>query len=276
MVSDLISLPKKDNAMPSSLKIIVLAIMLAISMTAQPQEDETEKYYESGALQFHYSYRKGKLHGITKEHYETSELRAEYNYKAGQLIAKKEFRRNGDLEYELKYEDGNKYETQIEYYATGELFRQRTLVNGKREGLEIEFYRNGQKKAERNYVTGKKEGSAKGYHINGNLQGDWKFKNGEPESATLYYSTGEKWLVHKDFDQKGHLNGSSKEYDKKGSLMALRYYEDDEMVKRRRLNRWTRFIYSEYTITIAIILVAIFVLGLFMMELSSRFRERHS
>jgi antitoxin component YwqK of YwqJK toxin-antitoxin module len=262
--------------MPSSLKIIVLAMMLAVSMTAQPQEDKTEKYYESGALQFQYSYRKGKLHGTTKEYYETGELKAEYNYKAGQLIAKKEFRHNGDLEYELKYEDGNKYETQIEYYTTGELFRQRTLVNGKREGLEIEFYRNGQKKAERNYIEGKKEGSAKGYHINGNLQGDWIFKNGEPVSATLYYSTGEKWLVHKDFDENGRLNGSSKEYDKQGSLMALRYYEDDEMIKRRRLNRWTRLLYSEYAIAIAIIMVTTFIIGIFTMELRTRFREKHS
>jgi len=256
--------------MQSSLKIIVLAIMLVMSMmTSAQQEEETEKYYESGVLQFQYSYRKGKLHGITKEYYETGELRAEYNYKTGQLIAKKTFRRNGDLEYELKYEDGNKYETQIEYYTTGELFRQRTLVNGKREGLEIEFYRNGQKKAERNYVSGKKEGSAKGYHINGNLQGDWLFKNGEPFSATLYYSTGEKWLVHTDFNEKGRLNGSSKEYAKEGNLMAIRYYEDDQMVKRRRLTRWTRFFYAGYTQIILLASVIFLIAILAISELKS-------
>ncbi len=179
------------------------------------------------------------MHGLTKEFYETGELKAEHTYKSGKLIAQKKFRRNGSLEYEMKYnKEGNKIETQIEYYQTSELFRQRNLINGKREGLEIEYYRNGQKKAERNYKNGRKEGSAKGFHINGNVQGDWIFEHGEPAMATIFYSTGEKWLLHTDFDRKGMLNGVTKEYNKEGQLMALRYYENNGMIKRRRITGW--------------------------------------
>ncbi len=220
------------------IKVILLTIMLVASSAFAADE---KKYYDNGTIQFEYSYRSGQLHGLTKEFYETGELKGEHEYRAGKLVNKRNFRRNGDLEYELKYEDGQKIEYKIEYHPTGERFRQRTLINGKREGLEIEFHRNGKKKAERNYIADKKEGSAKGYYINGRLQGDWLFENGEPVSATIFYSTGEKWLVHSDFDSKGRLNGSSKEYEKDGNLKAIRYYKDNDMEQRRRVSRWLRW-----------------------------------
>ncbi|MEN8216544.1 MAG: toxin-antitoxin system YwqK family antitoxin [Pseudomonadota bacterium] len=225
--------------MQSSLKTVLLAILLVLSVTAVSQV--TEEYYESGALQFEYSYRNGKLHGLTKEYYETGELKAESDYRADKLVAQKIFRRDGNLEYELKSKDGQKIETRKMYYPTGELSREQSFVNGKLEGLEFDYYQDGQKKAERHYVNGQRDGSAKGYHMNGKVQGDWLFQNGNPVSATLFYSTGEKWLVHTDFDKKGRLNGTSKEYDKKGTLMALRYYEENEMVKRRRIGSWSRW-----------------------------------
>ena len=223
-----------------AMKIVLLTLLLLIAPTTDllAQAKESATYYESGALHFEYSYLNGELHGTTREYYETGELKAEHVYQNGQLISKKEYHRNGDLEYEMKYEDGHKIETQIEYYQTGQLFRQRSFLDGNRHGLEIEFYRNGQKKAERNYKYGKKEGSAKGYHSNGKLQGDWIFKNDEPVSATIYYNTGEKWLVHTQFDKDGRLNGVSKEYDKAGNLIAKRYYKDDQLIQRKRVDSW--------------------------------------
>lgn len=221
----------------------LLMIMMMILVVSSIQADDIDKkYYDSGALQFQYEYRNGKLHGTIEEFYETGELKAEYNYRSGDLISKKTFSRDGKLEYELRHKNNDKYETQLEYYQSGELHLKRSLINGKREGLEIEYYRNGNKKAERNYVNGKKEGVARGYHFNGKLQGDWIFKNGEPVSATIYYSSGEKWLVHV-FDGNGRLNGTSKEYDKDGNLMAMRYYNDDEMVKRKKIRPWLRWMY---------------------------------
>ncbi|MCK5524470.1 MAG: toxin-antitoxin system YwqK family antitoxin [Thiomargarita sp.] len=226
--------------MSSFIKLVLLAVTLLCSVMVMAQQ-EPEEYYDSGALHFEHQFRNGKLYS-SKEYYDPTGIKAEMVYKANKLIAKKIFRRNGDLEYELKYDDGKKIETQIEYYSTtGEAFRRRTLVNGKRVGLEIEYYSDGQTKAERNYINGKKEGSARGYHLNGKLQGDWVFQNGEPILATLFYSTGEKWLIHTDFDEKGRLNGVSKEYDKEGKLMALRYYKKNDMVKRDRVGFWLRW-----------------------------------
>ncbi|EDN67659.1 secreted protein [Beggiatoa sp. PS] len=43
---------------------------------------------------------------------------------------------------------------------------------------------------------------------------NWKFKNSQFQSDILFYSTGEKWLVH-TFNDKGQPNGISKEYNKK-------------------------------------------------------------
>ena len=260
--------------MPQSFKLVLLAITLVVLSVAAQSQPPVKKY-DGGTVQFEYSYRSGKLHGTTKEYYETGELKAEHDYKMGRLIGKREFRRNGDLEYELRYENGQKVETKIRYYATGERFRQWVLVNGKREGIELDFYRDGQKKAERNYINGKKEGSAKGFHINGRVQGDWLFENGEPSAATIFYSTGEQWLVHTDFNDKGMLNGTSKEYDKAGNLMAIRYYKDNEMIKRTRVSRWWAwwFLFSNQIkifVAIGIIVIVSLVFGI----VGFRVRER--
>lgn len=204
-------------------------------------EDEGKEYYDNGAIHFEYSYLDGQLHGTTKEYYETSEPKAEIVYDRGKQVSARYFLRNGKLEREIRYVAGKKNETQMEYYNTGELFRERKFVNGKLEGLEKEYYQNGKLKAERNYVNGKKEGSAKGFHKNGNLQGDWIFQNGVPVSATIYYRTGELWLEHTAFDTSGRLNGISLEYDKAGSLIAERYYVDDQLVKRKRKLDWFLF-----------------------------------
>jgi len=218
-------------------RVILLSILsfLLIPMSLAAPKDKT--YYDSGEIHFEYSYQAGKLNGITKEYFETGELKAEVNYRDGKLDWKKEYLRNGKLKHELRLSGGKKYETEIQYYPTGELFRERTLINGKRHGLEIDYYKNGKKKAERNYINGKKEGNAKGYHNNGNVQGDWYFEDGVPVKAIIFYRSGERWLEHTDFIA-GRLNGISQEYDKEGNLIALREYQEDQLIKRRRFRGW--------------------------------------
>ena len=90
---------------------------------------------------------------------------------------------------------------------------------------------------------------------------NWIFENGKPVSPIIFYRTGEKWLVHTDFDDQGQLNGVSKEYSKDGRLMALRYYENNELVKRERINRWWDGGLSKHTKT-AIIIITIIVITL--------------
>jgi antitoxin component YwqK of YwqJK toxin-antitoxin module len=76
------------------------------------------------------------------------------------------------------------------------------------------------------------------------VQGDWQFKNGEPVSAVIFYRNGAVWLEHNDFNEKGQLHGVSKEYDKQGKIIALRYYEENEMVKRKKATFWSRWFWS--------------------------------
>jgi antitoxin component YwqK of YwqJK toxin-antitoxin module len=224
-------------------RFLLIFIILVFSVSVQSEETK-KKYYDSGVVQFEYSFKNGKLHGVTKEFYESGVIKAESTYKADRLIAQKKFNLNGDNEYEMRYEQGKKLEITRRYYSTGELFRKRTLVNGKLEGLEIDYYKDGNKKAERQYINGLKEGSAKGFHYNGNVQGDWQFKNGEPVSAIIYYRNGAVWLEHKDFNNKGQLDGVSKEYNKQGKLVALRFYKENEMVKRTKVGPWFRWFWS--------------------------------
>lgn len=227
-------------------KFLLLLFLLTVTAIAYSQPPELpvppaheikKEYYEGGILHFEKSYLDDQLDGPYREYYETSEVKSEKTYDKGKLSFQRDYRANGQLEYEMKYDSkSNKLETQIEYYSTGELHNERVLLNGKREGLEVEYYQNGQKKAERNYKGGKKHGNAKGYYNNGNLQGDWEFEEGLPIAATIYYRTGEKWLVH-HFDN-GKLNGVTKEYDKNGNLMAERIYQNDQLVERKRKTSW--------------------------------------
>lgn len=215
--------------------LIAVLLFSFMNLSVYAAEEKDKAYYPSGAIHFEYARMNGRLHGTTKEYFETGELKAEIVYKDGKLESKREFLRNGKLSNELRITGGKKYETQIQYYPTGELFRERSLVNGVLEGLETDYYQNGKKKAERRYENGRKEGNSKGYHNNGNLQGDWEFLNGVPVKATIYYRTGEKWLVHDAFDEQGNLNGITYEYGKDGGLIARRFYENNQMIRRERI-----------------------------------------
>lgn len=67
----------------------------------------------------------------------------------------------------------------------------------------------------------------------------WKFKKRQSQSDILFYSTGEKWLVHTTFNDKEQPNGISKEYNRKGYLTAVRYYnQNGELVKRIKVSWW--------------------------------------
>ncbi|OQW96000.1 MAG: hypothetical protein BWK79_00400 [Beggiatoa sp. IS2] len=222
-------------------KIVLLTVMAGIVSVANGEETifrEKSNYYDYSLAHFVYTAVDEKSEGTTKEYYETGELKAEVTHKQGKVESKKEFLKNGKLEGETRYLDDKKHETRIEYYSTGELFRERQLIDGRLEGLEKEYYQNGKLKAERNYKNGKRHGNAIGYYSNGNLQGDWQFEAGVPVKATIFFSSGEKWLEHTAFDKEGRLNGVSKEYDKEGNWIAKRYYKDDIMIKRKSVTRW--------------------------------------
>lgn len=218
------------------LTLIITGVVIVNGQTVHSREEKS--YYDNGSVHFVYHYVDEKLEGVTKEYYDSGELKAEIVYKQGKVESQKEFLKNGRLERETRYLDDKKHETRIEYYSTGELFRERQLIDGILEGIEKEYYQNGKLKAERNYQNGKRHGSAVGYYANGNLKGDWEFDAGVPVKATIFFSSGEKWLEHTDFDKEGRLNGISKEYDKKGNFVAKRYYKDDIMIKRERVKKW--------------------------------------
>jgi antitoxin component YwqK of YwqJK toxin-antitoxin module len=219
------------------LKIILFTLTLVVMEIATVVHGQETNFREQSHISNFVSVDEN-LQGMVKEYYDTGELKAEIIYKNGNIESKREFLKNGKLERETRYLEDKKYETHIEYYNTGELFRERSLINGKLEGLEKEYYQNGKLKAQRNYKEGKRHGNASGYYINGNLQGDWEFSEGVPVKATIFFSSGEKWLEHTDFDKAGRLNGVSKEYNKEGDFVARRHYKDDVMVKRESVKKW--------------------------------------
>ncbi|MDM8546161.1 toxin-antitoxin system YwqK family antitoxin [Candidatus Venteria ishoeyi] len=210
---------------------VLFSILLLLPLQAVLAKEEIKKY-PSGAVHFIYNYDGNRRHGVSKEFHENNNLKTEFFYEKGKLTAEKRYRQDGQIEYEFTYKRNKKHEVVREFHSSGKLFRERHLVGGIQEGMEKEYAPDGKLKAERTYIGGKKNGSAKGYFRNGRVQGDWTFKNGVPIAATIFYSTGEKYLVHEFSD--GKIDGVSKEYNKKGKLQAKRYYKNDKLVKRVR------------------------------------------
>ena len=67
----------------------------------------------------------------------------------------------------------------LQWHEDGQLRRQFTVIDGKREGLDRWWHVNGQLKVERTYVTGEQDGLARLWHENGRLWAERTYVNGK-------------------------------------------------------------------------------------------------
>jgi len=69
-------------------------------------------------------------------------------------------------------------EENLQYYASGAIYRIDRLVQGRREGEQVAYYENGQLKTHAHFVDGKLHGTCLLYWPNGQLKREVHFDHG--------------------------------------------------------------------------------------------------
>lgn len=95
---------------------------------------------------------------------------------------------NGDLKYEVYYENNEKEGLEIRYYDAQDCIEfSNTYKNGMLSGPSVTFYPNCSTKVEEVYVAGKKHGYERAYDENGFLLTEAKFEKGELDGSYAHF-----------------------------------------------------------------------------------------
>jgi len=95
---------------------------------------------------------------------------------------------NGDLKYEVYYEDNEKEGLEIRYYDGQDCIEfSNTYKNGTLDGPSVTFFPNCSTKCEESYIAGKKNGYERCYDQTGFLQTEGQYQNGELVGTYAHY-----------------------------------------------------------------------------------------
>jgi hypothetical protein len=95
---------------------------------------------------------------------------------------------NGDLKYEVYYENGEKNGLEMRYYDAQDCLEfTNTYSYGVLNGPSVTYFQNCKVKTEENYRNGKKEGIERVFDENGFLLTEGKFVNGELDGSYAHY-----------------------------------------------------------------------------------------
>jgi len=95
---------------------------------------------------------------------------------------------NGDLKYEVYYENGEKHGLEMRYFDAQDCMEfTNTYKNGVLNGPSVTFFPNCKIKTEENFRNGLKHGSERVFDENGFLLTEGKFNNGELEGSYAHY-----------------------------------------------------------------------------------------
>lgn len=207
------------------------------------------------------NYKEGKLHGVFTEFFKDGKVSYKYNYEEGKLngdfygYSKNGFLKthkvfkddllNGTfktyyelgektLEKSMSYKDGKLEGPYVLYYNTGEKYSDLTYTDGTFTGEEVTYYRDGTVRSKTNYTSNVLNGKYSTYHKNGavlvegqylnnNRSGAWKefYEDGTVKEQYQYDSKGSLKESYKEFDVDGKLSNES-QY-KNGLLVSIKY-----------------------------------------------------
>ena len=164
-----------------------------------------------------------------KERYDDGKLKVvEYYKKVGnnqELVKKREYYKNGNIDREVNYKDGKKEGKWTTYYENGQIYEEVNYKDGKEDGKWTGYYENGQIRLERNYKYGKKEGKWTGYYENGQIWNEGNHKDGKLDGkVTGYYENGQ---IRGERNYKdGKYNGKWTMYHENGQIEEEVNYKD--------------------------------------------------
>lgn len=147
------------------MKALLNIIILTILHTSLTLETQAQTYEIADGDTINYTDASGKKHGF-------------WRY----------FWSNGDLKYEVYYENGEKEGLEIRYYDNQDCIEfSNTYKNGMLYGPSVTFYPNCSTKVEEMYIAGKKHGYERVYDENGFLQTEAKFEKGELDGSYAHF-----------------------------------------------------------------------------------------
>lgn len=206
-----------------------------------------EYSYPNGNLMRSEHYNEtGDLHGLTTWYDVDGKIHSERTLDRGMIVEYRFFNKEGIVIFDQANESGNM--VYKGYYASGDLFAEGTLENGKLngayktyhyngqtlfegtmkdddwDGALVEYYKSGIVKTINNYRDGQLSGYYRAYHENGEIKNEGWLKEGEIQQRWVeYYLNG-------SIESDGlYTNGSPHEikyYDTQGRIYALEYFED--------------------------------------------------
>jgi len=199
-------------------------------------------YYPSGKKQSEGFLEQGRPNGYWKNYYENGFIKSEGNRNKFELDSLwKFYSDSGNIVLEINYIAGKKNGIRKTYLKDETI--EETFENDIKNGISYHRYPDGKIKMKSNFINGREEGITKeyspdgviitlieykkGYVVNseninrnrdGLKHGLWKeFYDNEQVKSEGYYSYGKR-------------DGYFKEYDKKGNLLKIEKYKNDELI----------------------------------------------
>ena len=174
---------------------------------------KADGYYESchvnGAVEERYTILDGKKDGLYERYYSVSngaQLARRENYVNGKLDGEAiSFYKNGALEEQSNYKDGNREGLYVAYHENGQLERKQNYINGQRNGPFERYTKDGLLLEKADFQDGKYKGIYESYYTNGKLK---------RKSSASYLNKGDI------------KDGKSEKYFEDGQLEALESYTE--------------------------------------------------
>jgi len=152
-------------------------------------------------------------------------------FSLAQAEVKKVLDENGKLKYERNYKNGKLHGISRGYYPSGKLKVTSSFYNGVAWGNTIGYYENGKVKANIPFVKGKVEGVQKEFYNNGQLKSSQRFAMDIPVGTKRVYFPDGNMKARINFNDKGQMSGSAKEYHKGGLLKYTIKLENGKAIK---------------------------------------------
>lgn len=119
---------------------------------------------------------------------------------------------------------------QLQHFASGEVSRRYSLVEGKKQGAMIDYYIDGKIRAERNFIDDQQEGATVFYYPGGQVKETQYFEKGLRQGGdTTWYEDGRPQFVLQ-FNQ-GKKDGYVRKWAPDGSLTFEAKYAMDSLVE---------------------------------------------
>ena len=203
-------------------------------------DGEVLEFHKDGKVSYKYKYKEGKLNGEYFAYSKNGMLTTYKVFKNDELDgAFKTYYALGEKtpEKSIIYKEGKLNGPYKLYYNTGEKYSEITYKDGVFTGEEITYYRDGSKRSETNYVNNSLNGTYTTYFKNGKKANVGNYVNDTRTGVWKEFYEDGTILEEFEYDSKGKLKGSYKEYDIDGKLISEYLYKNGLIVSVKHFNK---------------------------------------